>query len=461
MNPYRSSRTLGGKSKKHKCKRNKKIPSIKIKEEVDVKPEPSDGTYLIQQMPSSPQATPNGVIKSESESDIEIDLESKPNYVKKEIKSEDELKSDMAKDGNEMVNDDQIGESSSATKRNSNKKQRKEGRSKRKKSKGSKNDRMAKPSKKPSVKHGKKHKCTFCNYVTSQKGHLTRHIRTHTGEKPFACEIYAKAFAQKHNLNRHKKTHAAEFQFCCSKCRQAHEIDKMNHEGKCKHRQYACHLCKNAAHHLQHLKQHMQIHNGERSFRCRVCAKTFLRKDDLNNHSRTHIKELPFDCAQCGRRFADENEKQSHEDHCKGRRYVCYLCPFKCFQKYDLRRHMQVHHTGERGFKCGVCGKKCLHKGHLKQHLATHSKRKPVHCSKCLMPFANVDDMIAHKDRCKRRLYQCYLCKVLKNQSTQLQGHMRNYHTGEKPFPCKLCDGRFSLLGQANLHMKKVHGSKK
>ncbi|XP_031635421.1 zinc finger protein OZF-like [Contarinia nasturtii] len=464
MNPYRNKGTLGGKAKNQKCKRKLKESQIEIKQEI--KQEPSEGAYLIQDRPSSPQIATNATIKSESESDSELELESKPSYMKTEVKSEDEcLKKmcDPTKDGNGMVNVDRIGESSSSLRPNSKGDQNKKREAKRKKAKGTKNDRMAKPSKKPPVKHGKKHKCTFCNYVTSHKGSLKIHIRTHTGEKPFACEICGKAFARKPHLNRHKKTHAAEFPFCCSKCRQgfAHEIDKIDHERECKHRQYACHLCKNAAHHLQHLKQHMRIHNGERPFRCRVCAKTFLRKDDLNNHSRTHIKELPFDCAQCGRRFTDENEKQSHEDHCKGRQYVCYLCPYKSCRQIDLKRHMQVHHTGERRFKCGVCGKKWLHKGNLKQHLATHSKQKPVHCSKCLMPFAREEDMIAHKDRCKRRLFQCYLCKVLKHELTQLQRHMRNYHTGENPFPCKLCDGRFSLLGQANLHMKKVHGLKK
>ncbi|XP_031636889.1 zinc finger protein OZF-like [Contarinia nasturtii] len=432
MNPYRSKGTLDGKFKNHKCKRKPKKQQIEIKREI--KEEPSDGAYLIPDTSSSPQITTNVVIKSESESDSEIDSENKPNYFKKEIKDEVEClkkECDTAKDGNGMKNDDQIGESSSASKRIPNKKHQNEGRAKQKKSKGAK---MAKHSKKPTdSKHQKKHKCTFCNYVTSNKGHLTVHIRTHTDEKPFACEICAKAFAQKSNLKSHKKTHATEFPFSCSKCRQgfAHEIDKINHESECKHRQYQCHICKNTTHHLTDLKRHIRIHSGERPFRCRICAKTFTHKSHFTAHSRTHIKQLPFNCAQCGRRFADENEKQSHEDHCKHRRYDCYLCPYKCFYKTNLKRHMQVHHTGEKQFKCGVCGKKFIRKCHLKGHLATHSKQQPPRCSECFKPFTKETDKNAHEGRCKRRLHQCYLCKVLKRQSQDLKRHMRNYHTGE------------------------------
>jgi uncharacterized Zn-finger protein len=40
----------------------------------------------------------------------------------------------------------------------------------------------------------------MCGKVYSQNGDLQKHIRTHTGDKPYKCDVCGKGFSQNGNL---------------------------------------------------------------------------------------------------------------------------------------------------------------------------------------------------------------------------------------------------------------------
>uniref|UniRef100_A0A3B3YM67 C2H2-type domain-containing protein n=1 Tax=Poecilia mexicana TaxID=48701 RepID=A0A3B3YM67_9TELE len=195
--------------------------------------------------------------------------------------------------------------------------------------------------------------CDVCGQRFNQQAHLNQHTRIHTGDKPFCCDVCGKRFSQKAHLNRHTVSHSGEKPFECDVCGQRYSQQanlnkhRRSHTGE---KPFGCDLCGQRFSHKESHKIHMRLHSGEKPFGCDVCGQRFSHKESLKIHMRTHTGMKPFACEVCGQRFG---------------------------YKSNLKIHMRLH-TGEKPFSCDFCGQRFIQKGNLDKHTRVHVEGRGV-----------------------------------------------------------------------------------
>lgn len=122
------------------------------------------------------------------------------------------------------------------------------------------------------------------------KNKLQRHMTTHTGYKPFTCEICNDSFSAQQALDQHRRIHTGD-------------------------KPYACEVpgCGKAFKQKSALTMHKRVHTGEKPLQCEVCGRTFGESSNLSKHRRIHQQEYKYQCPDCPKSFRRFDQMRRHQ----------------------------------------------------------------------------------------------------------------------------------------------------
>ncbi|CAO2618056.1 Zinc finger Y-chromosomal protein 1 [Lemmus lemmus] len=250
--------------------------------------------------------------------------------------------------------------------------------------------------------------CADCGKCFRYQSEVKKHIRIHTGEKPYECQYCEYKSADSSNLKTHiKAKHSKEIPLKCDTCVLTFSDTKEAQQHALTHREsktYQCLHCSHKSSNSSDLKRHViSVHTKDYPHKCELCSKGFHRPSELKKHAATH------------------KSKNMHQ---------CTQCDFKSPDPLLLSHHILSVHTVNVPFKCKRCEREFQQQCELQNHMKTHSGQK---------------------------VYQCESCEYSTTDASGFKRHVISIHTKDYPHCCEYCKKGFRRPSEKNKHILRHH----
>lgn len=270
----------------------------------------------------------------------------------------------------------------------------------------------------------KPYSCTQCNMQFVNKGGLSRHMLTHSGQHPFNCKRCKKGFWNQNHHRRHVRK--------CSKLLSNFKEERITDTFVTE---------------MGSPQNVLVFNQGSKTTGTGVLQTNFSCKDDFKattqdistrnqrkESSTDRSKSVQYQCSECDQSFTDGLLLISHlEDHGredqKQKLSTCQRCGKKCSNPGNLERHMKVH-VNEETYSCPECPKTFQFHSELDIHRSYHDPNRPYSCIQCKQRFWTSQSLGKHYNECHpTNIYTCQFCQKRYSVRSSLVRHCRVRHT--------------------------------